>query len=88
MPTFVRLNILMTRKMHITVQSINHISFRQDILYEILFIVQGIIYYCYCNSCIFIILTRPAFFPIEHRRTESVCFYATESQFDILYLNM
>jgi hypothetical protein len=35
-----------------------------------------------------IILTRPAFFPIEHRRTESVCYYATDAQFDVLYLDM
>jgi hypothetical protein len=34
------------------------------------------------------ILTRPAFFPIEHRRTESVCYYATDAQFDVLYLDM
>jgi hypothetical protein len=34
------------------------------------------------------ILTRPAFFPFEHRRTESVCYYAIKSLFDVLYLDM
>jgi hypothetical protein len=34
------------------------------------------------------ILTRPAFFPIEHRRTESVCYYAIKSLSDVLYLDM
>jgi hypothetical protein len=33
-------------------------------------------------------LTRPAVFPIEHRRTESVCYYAIKSLFDVLYLDM
>jgi hypothetical protein len=27
-------------------------------------------------------------FPIEHRRTESVCYYATDALFDVLYLDM
>jgi hypothetical protein len=34
------------------------------------------------------ILTWSAFFPIEHRRTESVCDYAINSQFDVLYLDI
>jgi hypothetical protein len=34
------------------------------------------------------ILTRPAFFTIEHRRMKSVCYYATVAQFDVLYLDM
>jgi hypothetical protein len=34
------------------------------------------------------ILTRPAFFAIEHRRTESVYYYAIKSLFDVLYLDM
>jgi hypothetical protein len=34
-------------------------------------------------------LTRPAIFPNEHRRTESVCYYAIISEFDVLlYLDM
>jgi hypothetical protein len=40
------------------------------------------------KNVIYCILTRPAFFPIEHRRTESVCYYAIESLFDALYLDM
>jgi hypothetical protein len=40
------------------------------------------------QACIQEILTRPAFFPIEHSRTESVCYYAIESLFDVLYLDM
>jgi hypothetical protein len=35
-----------------------------------------------------VILTRPAFFLIEHRGTESVCYYAIKSLFDVLYLDM
>jgi hypothetical protein len=35
-----------------------------------------------------VILTRPAFFLIVHRRTESVCYYAIKSQFDVLYFDM
>jgi hypothetical protein len=27
-------------------------------------------------------------YPTEHRRTESVCYYATDAQFDILYLDI
>jgi hypothetical protein len=34
------------------------------------------------------ILTRPAFFPIEHRRTEIVYYYAINSLFDVLYLDI
>jgi hypothetical protein len=34
------------------------------------------------------ILTRPALFPIEHRGTEGVCYYAIKSLFDVLYLDM
>jgi hypothetical protein len=37
---------------------------------------------------LFIILTQPAFFPIEHRTTESLCYYAIKSQFDVLHLDM
>jgi hypothetical protein len=40
------------------------------------------------SGMVYTILTGPAFFPIEHRKSESVCYYAIKSLFDALYLDM